>query len=369
MSDVYENLMTSSEDILQNLIGNFEDYTGETLTIGNEKRQFLQGFAYVLAVVQNNINETAKQNLLKYSIGEALAGLGDLFGVYALEAQPATVTLQFTLSSAKAVDVTIPKGTRATADGNIFFATDEDLIIPSGENIGTVTATATVSGAKGNGFVIGQITNIVDGVPYVGSVTNTTASKDGRDIETDDELRERMRLAPYLYSTAGAEEAYRYFALSANVNVGDAQPYRTSAGCVTIALVNKDGTLPDADGEIVNDVKNACNAKNVRPMTDNLTVKPATSIESNIDVSYYISADNSAKVTEIKAAVEAAVEEYRLWQITKIGRDIDPDKLKTRMYNAGAEKVVITSPIETTVNDGEVAQFKTVNVKYNGEKE
>lgn len=366
---VYENLMTSSEDIMQNLISNFEEYTGETLTTGNEKRQFLQGFAYVLAVVLNNINETAKQNLLRYAIGEPLAGLGDLFGVVALEAEPATVTLQFTLSSAQAASVTIPKGTRATADGNIFFATDEDLTIVSGENIGTVTATATVAGAIGNGFVKGQITNIVDGVPYVGSVTNTTESKYGRDAETDEEMRERMRLAPFSYSTAGAEEAYRYFALSANVNIGDVQPYRTSAGCVTIALVNKDGTLPDADGDIVNDVKNACSAKNVRPLTDNLTVQPATAIESSIDVSYYISTENNAKVTEIKEAVEAAVEEYRLWQTTKIGRDIDPDKLKTRMYNAGAEKVVITSPIETTVNDGEVAQFKTVNVKYNGEIE
>lgn len=352
---------------MQNLISNFEDYTGETLTVGNEKRQFLQGFAYVLAVVQNNINETAKQNLLRYAIGEALAGLGELFGVEALEAEPASVTLQFTLSNAQAGTVTIPKGTRATADGNVFFATDKDLIIASGETIGTVTATATETGVIGNGYVAGQITNIVDGIPYVGTVTNTTTSANGRDVETDEEMRERVRLAPFSYSTAGAEEAYKYFAVSANVNVGDVQPYRTSAGCVTIALVNKDGTLPDADGEIVNDVINACSAKNVRPMTDNLTVKPATAIESSIDVSYYISTENNAKVTEIKEAVEAAVEEYRMWQITKIGRDISPDKLKARMYNAGAEKVVITSPIETTVNDGEVAQFKSVNVTYNGE--
>ncbi len=366
---VYENLMTSSEEILQNMITNFENYTGETLNIGNEKRQMLQGFSYVLAVVLNNIEETAKQNLLKYSIGEALASLGELMGVERLEAEPSTVTLQFSLSSVQPLDVTIPKGTRATADGTVFFATDEDLIIESGEEYGTVTATATVSGAIGNGFVAGQIVNIVDGVPYVGGVTNTTTSINGRDIETDEDMKERIRLAPFSFSTAGAEEAYKFLALSANANVGDVQAYRTDAGCVTVAVVKTDGTLPDADGDIITDVINACNAKNKRPLTDNLTVKPATKIESTIDVTYYISKENNTRNTEIQVAVAEAVETYKLWQTTKIGRNINPDKLRGLMLNAGAEKITITTPTETDVSDGEVAQFKSVNIVYGGEIE
>lgn len=365
---VYENLMTSSEEILQNMITNFENYTGETLNIGNEKRQMLQGFSYVLAVVLNNIEETAKQNLLKYSIGEALASLGELMGVERLEAEPSTVTLQFSLI-VQPFDVTIPKGTRATADGTVFFATDEDLIIESGEDYGTVTATATVSGAIGNGFVAGQIVNIVDGVPYVSGVTNTTTSTNGRDIETDEDMKERMRLAPFSFSTAGAEEAYKYLALSANANVGDVQAYRTEAGCVTVAVVKTDGTLPDADGKIINDVINACSAKDKRPLTDFLTVEPAKTIDSSIDVTYYISKENNTKNAEIQVAVAEAVETYKLWQTTKIGRNINPDKLRALMLNAGAEKITITTPTEATVADGEVAQFKNVNVVYGGEIE
>ena len=366
---VYDNLMTNSEEILQNMITNFENYTGETLTVGNEKRHFLQGFSYVLAVVLNNIEETAKQNLLKYSIGEALASLGELMGVERLEAEPSTVTLKFSLSSVQPLDVTIPKGTRATADGTIFFATDEDLTILSGEEYGTVTATATVSGESGNGFVAGQIVNIVDGVPYVGGVTNTTTSINGRDVETDEDMKKRIRLAPFSFSTAGAEEAYRYLALSANANVGDVQAYRTEAGCVTVAVVKTDGTLPDADGEIITDVINACSAKNKRPLTDNLTVKPATEVKSSIDVTYYISKENNTKNAEIQVAVTEAVETYKLWQTTKIGRNINPDKLRVLMLNAGAEKITITAPTETIVSDGEVAQFTSVNVVYGGEVE
>lgn len=357
---------TDSEKLTNDLINHFETYTRDTLPVGDERRQFLQGLAYVFSVMINDINVTGNQNLLRYSYGNALDDLAVLLGVERLKAEPATVTLKFTLSDAQATDVTIPKGTRATADGNIFFATDEDLIIVSGATSGTVTATATVAGLAGNGFVEGQIAIVVDGVAYVESVVNTTTSINGRDIETDDELRERVRLAPFSFSTAGAEQAYKYLALSANVNVGDAQAYRTSAGCVTVAIVKKDGTLPTSDDEILTDVANACSAKTKRPLTDNVTIAAATAVETEINVEYFINVDDSATTAQIQADVENAVAEYKLWQTTKIGRDINPDRLRKLMLNAGADKVTITSPTETTVGDGEVAQITNVTVNYGG---
>lgn len=359
-----------SAETTQKLINYFEDYTGISLPVGDARRQLLNGIAYAVVILINNINITGKNNLLRFATGQALDELGNsLYSITRLDAEPATVELKFTLSNAQATAVEIPKGTRATADGNIFFATDENLIIASGVTSGNVTATATVAGEVGNGLIAGQINNLVDGVPYVGAVTNVTDSKNGRDIETDNEYRERIRIAPFSFSTAGAKEAYKYLALSANSNVGDADPYRTSAGSVTVAIVNKDGTLPDAESEIMKDVENACNAKSARPLTDNVTVAAATAINDTIDVTYYIGADDSATAAQIQAQVENAVNEYILWQTTKIGRNINPDRLRNLMYTAGAYSVTVTAPTERVVNDGEVAQFTSKKVTYGGLKE
>lgn len=355
-----------SGKIVNDLIGYFEDYTGESVQTADAKRALLQAGAYIAVVLGNNINTTGNKNLLRYATGEALDEMGDFIGVARLNPDYATVTLQFTLSSAQAFDVVIPAGTRATADGELFFATDEDLTIQSGGTSGTVAATATVAGERGNGLLIGQIANIVDGVPYVGAVTNTTESTNGRDEENDEDYRERIRLAPFSYSTAGAEEAYRYLAMSANANVGDVYPYRESAGTVAIAVVKSDGTLPEAGGDVLTDVESACSAKTARPLTDNVIVKAATAVTDNINIEYYINTEDSANADSIHEAVKDAVAEYKLWQTTIIGRDINPDRLRKLVLNAGADKLTIIAPTAQTVRDGEVAQFASVNISYKG---
>lgn len=355
--------------IEKDLINYFEEYTGESVSAGDARRQVLQAILYAAVVMTNNIDITGKNNLLRFAFGNALDELAAFWGVERLDAKAAKVKLKFYLSNAQATAIEIPKGTRATADGKIFFATDEILVIPSGSVDGIVEATATVAGEIGNGFVVGQISKVVDGVPYVGGVTNIEVSTDGRDIENDEDLRERIRIAPFSFSTAGAKEAYKYLALSANPNVGDVDAYRTSAGCVRLAIVKKDGTLPEAGDDVLTDVENACNDRTARPLTDNLTVAPATAVNDTVDVTFYISTEDSATAPTIQAEVEKAVNEYILWQTTLIGRDINPDQLRSRMYKAGAYSVTVTAPTEKAVNDGEVAQFTSVKVTYGGIKE
>lgn len=356
----------NSEKITNDLINFYEEYTGESLPTGSEKRIFLQGISYVIVGILNNINATGKRNLLRYADGIFLRALGELLGVEELTPEAAKTTLQFTLSNAQVADIVIPQGTRVTADGSIFFATDEELTIKSGVLNGTITATATVTGTQGNGFVIGQINKIVDGVPYVASVTNTTESADGRDLETDNEYRERTRLAPHAFSTAGAENAYKYLAYSANINVGDVGVHNPSDGVVQIAIVKKDGTIPETGDEILTDVENACTPKTARPLTDKVVVLGAAPVEDNIEIKYFIHSEDSADVTKIQEAVTKAVAEYKLWQTTKIGRDINPDRLKKLVLNAGADSVEIIAPVATEILDGEVAQFGNVTITYGG---
>ena len=172
--------------IVPQLVEDFENYLGVVLKAGDQRREFLQGFGYVFTTALQQVEMTGENNLLQYAYGAYLDKLGELVGVTRLPADYADCTVQFTLSGAQPQAVQIPKGTRVTPDGALFFATTQLLTIPSGQTSGTVLCRATQPGEQYNGYLPGQINMLVDGVSYVASVSNTTESGGGADTEDDD---------------------------------------------------------------------------------------------------------------------------------------------------------------------------------------
>lgn len=150
------------QTIIPELINDFENQLGISLNAGDQRRQFLQGFGYVLTTVLQSIETTGINNLLQYAYGEHLDRLGELVGVVRLPADFAETDIEFSLSGVQSMAVTVPIGTRVTPDGAIFFATTELLTIESGQTTGTVKAKATETGAKYNGYIAGQINMLVD---------------------------------------------------------------------------------------------------------------------------------------------------------------------------------------------------------------
>lgn len=379
MSDVLENseevlvsnitdevnfVETDAEAMTSELISRFEEYLGTTLYAGDERRIFLQGIAYVLTDQLVRINETGKENLLRYAYGSELDALGEFYQNKRIGAKSAGTTIAFTMSTIPTVNITIPAGTRVTPNGKVFFATDDELRFYKGdvELTKTVTATATVSGADHNDFDVGQINKLVDSNPYVASVSNTTMSSGGSDVESDAEYRERLRISPFAFSVAGPAKAYEAIAMSASAEVGGVAVYSPSAGVVEIAVVKNGGEIPDASDRILSDVRNACSDKDCRPLTDKVQVVPASGVNIDIDVTYYIAGNDTSK----KDAIENAAEEYAAWQSEKIGRDIIPDKLTELMREAGAARVAVTSPTYRAMATNEIAKIGTVKVTYGG---
>lgn len=352
--------------IIPELINDFENQLGATLNAGDQRRQFLQGFGYVLVTMLQKIEATGKNNLLQYAYGEYLDKLGELVGVTRLPPDYADASIEFTLSGVQKQDVTVPIGTRVTPDGVVFFATTDLLTIQSGQTKGTVNARATITGAKYNGYVAGQINTLVDGVNFVEKVENVTESAGGADIEDDESLRERIRKAPLSFSTAGPRGAYEYFALSADASVGDAYVVRLEPGTVGIYIVKAGGIIPDEDDPVIEAVLAACSDDTRRPLTDNVKVLPAVALNTTIQCNYWISENDTAKAESIKTAVNQAVNEYKLWQTEQIGRTINPDELRKRMLNAGANRINLISPVYTVLEPSQVAQFTSVTIDYQG---
>lgn len=358
---------TDAQNINDKLINDFEAAYGGILYPGDERRIFLQQLTQIIVGLKNDINDSALQNLLRYARGSILDALGEFSNTSRLQAQKSSVTLKFTLSSAQSSPITIPKGTKVTVDGEIYFETGLNLLIPSGQTVGEVKAEAIEVGTKYNNFSPGQIKNIVNPIPYVSSVTNTDTSSGGTDIEDDDHYRERIRQAPESFSTAGPEGAYIFWAKTADVNISDVSVSSPSPGVVKIVPLMDGGVIPTQ--VILDKVKNAVSAKDKRPLTDNVQVVPPTQIPYNIDLTYYISNLNQTEEANIKRAIEdtgGAIEQYKLWQSEKLGRAINPDELRFRMMKEGASRIILNSPSYRVLNEIEVASIGTVNIVYGG---
>ena len=159
------------------ILSEYEKITGRSLAKGDPVRLFLLTITAVIVMLLNKINETGKQNLLRYATGNNLDHLGALVGVERIPATAAVTTMQLTLSAALGTTTIIPGGTRFTAGDNIFFALSSPVIIPAGELVGSGKAVCLDVGGKGNGYIVGQLKTLVDPVPYVANVTNLTVSE------------------------------------------------------------------------------------------------------------------------------------------------------------------------------------------------
>lgn len=381
MSDVLENMVeeeilesnladelnfveTDAEVINADLVSKFEEFLGESLAKGDERRIFLQGFAYAFADALNHINETGRSNLLRYAINGELDALGDLFHNARLDAKYATVTLRFTLSGSQGKAVTVPAGTRVTPDGETFFATDEALVFNANTTdlSKEVSATATVAGSGHNDYPVGDINILVDTLPYIAAVSNTTVSGGGSDIESNDDYRKRLRESPFSFSVAGPANAYKAIAMAVSGDISDVAVYSPSAGVVEIAVVKDGGEIPASNDEILSKVLKACDAKETRPLTDMVRVVPATGVPINVSVTYYVPNGD----TSVMEAVEKAVNDYIEWQTGEIGRDINPDVLNIHLFAAGAARAVVAEPSYRSLAENEIAQIGEVSVNYGG---
>ena len=350
------------DQVRQEMVADYESFiseaTGQTVTLERSSVHRMELYAAAAQIYQamQYIDRQGKQNILKYSYSDFLDNLAIFKGVTRNPATPATTTLRFTLSAERDTATGIPQGTRVSTAGAIYFATDVYAEIPAGSTTVDVPATCTVAGTDGNGFAAGELATIVDPIPYVASVTNTTATEGGAEIESDDDLAERVFLAPGAYSTAGPEDGYLYHAKAYSAAIGDVvATSNQAAGTVDIVFIMADGSTPGE--EMIEGLEGYLQGKTIRPMTDLVRVAAPQEVTYTINLTYYINRSDSAKAVTIQAAVAQAVADYQTWQ-RAIGRDINPSQLVRMVMDAGAKRVTVTAPTYTAVDATKVSALQ-----------
>ncbi|WP_168404447.1 baseplate assembly protein [Erwinia amylovora] len=97
-------------------------------------------------------------------------------------------------------------------------------------------------------------------------------------LEDDTAFRERIQLSWAQLNTAGARNAYRFHAKSADTDVLDADAYgpetHSRPGEVEVYVLSRSGN-GSAGAPLINAVGNTLNADEIRPLTDFVTVKSA----------------------------------------------------------------------------------------------
>lgn len=359
-----EFVSADEQEILSDIIKLYTEITGRTLAQGDPVRLFLCVIAAIILMLCNKINYTGKQNLLRYSAGANLDHLGVLVGAERIGAKASVTTIKITLSDVRSVATNIPAGTRATAGDNVFFAIDQDATVIAGQLDVSVAATCTVAGVLGNGYLPGEINKIVDPIPYVAGMVNTTTSEGGSDVESDDSLREAIREAPEGFSVAGPVGEYIKIAKRASSLIVDVSVISPEPGQVLITPLLVGGGIPGK--EMLDIVEAACSDRSVRPLTDHVRVAAPEVVNYDLTLTYYIDRANEAKSVAVQSAVAKAVEDYIDWQKSKLGRDINPDELICLIKNAGAKRAVISSPTFRIVAYNHVAIAENVNVTFGG---
>ena len=189
-------------------------------------------------------------------------------------------------------------------------------------------------------------------------------------MASDEEFYELMRASMDGYSCAGAKGSYIYFAKQVSTEIADVIANSPTPGVIKLYVLMRGGEL--AAEEVKAKVLAACNADEVRPLTDQVFVEDAETVSYDVEFTYYTQKDSSKSTVEIQAAVEAAVDQYNSWQCAKLGRDINPSYLHGLLMQTGIKRVVPVAPAFTVLRDGvngavpQVAKLGAITITNGG---
>lgn len=329
--------------ITDEIVAQYEFLTGKTLYPAQVERIFIDIMAIRETLVRVGIQEAAKQNLLAYARAPILDYLAEFFQVFRLPAEPATVILEFSITAPQATDLVIPVGTRADlgSANSLAFATLSELIIVAGQTNISGTAECTTAGTVGNGIATNKLISLVDGVGLLDvSVTNITLSSDGFDEESDEQLRERVRLAPEAFSTAGCRGAYEFYARSASPAIIDVAIVRGYYGQILIYPLTTTG-LPSQP--LLDQIETICSAEDVRPISDEVHALAPDVVEYQLNVRVY--PRYSTDSNEVLTNSQDSLTQYANNNALALACDIVPSQIDALLSNNKVWRVEVIEPI------------------------
>jgi phage-related baseplate assembly protein len=182
-------------------------------------------------------------------------------------------------------------------------------------------------------------------------------------MESDEDLRRRVLLAPDSYSVAGPASAYVFHALSADADVLDASAVSPRPGEVTVSILsrNGDGT---ASPELVAAVRDLLAGDEVRPLTDRVTVQSAELLPFDITAQLVLYPGPDAQL--ILDTATAALDQL-LATNRRLGRNIARSAIIAALHVGGVQNVNLVEPVaDVFVEQTQVGSVGAIDVTIAG---
>lgn len=184
--------------------------------------------------------------------------------------------------------------------------------------------------------------------------------------EDDASFKRRIQMSWEAVTTAGSIGSYEFHALSASPEVKDVDVSSPSPGKVDVTVLSAVANGYASD-DLIGIVSAALNLDDVRPLTDQVTVRSATVIDYNIEANLTMYDGPDAEV--VRATAEAAVRQFSL-DHHRLGHDINLSGLYAALHIAGVQNVEIVSPAASvSVQPHEAAYCSGVSVSFVGRNE
>ncbi len=335
---------------------------GREILPAHVEQLVLNAIVYREVLLVNRFNAGMSALLYQYATGAVLDKIAGLVAVERLPAAKAGCFVCFTLVHGHGI-VTIPEGTRvASSDGQAIFETTEDLIVDFRTDAVEAYAAAQTTGQGHNGYEAGTINTILDPYPFISGVENTGPTGGGSDIETDDQLRERIRLAPSQFSSAGSRQAYLFHAKSANTLIKDVSITSPVPGTVLIVPLTDE---EETSQTVIEDIYSVCSDEKVRPLTDTVIVAASVGVSYSIEVS--LTLYENAQISEVQPEIESALKQYAQAKRDTLGQDIIRSHISQVCRRSSVYDVEIVQPLQNIIiDDAEFPKCESIAVSIKG---
>lgn len=227
--DAYENgLISNHEDFIEYIL-NRED-------ISNFYVMTLAVIADSIEDVYYDMDSVYDSNKIEYALDVDLDSIGEIVGCPRPQATHSSVMVTFSLTDSTDESVPIPKGTILTSRNGTNFVTQEDGVIPIGEDNVDVYCLSMDKGVQTR-VLSGTIRKIESNLGINGvNVDNPNASSGGRDRFNDEEYR--LLLSDWVKNNIkGSKEAYdRFFSSFDGIDGYKLIPNWNGSGTLKIVL-------------------------------------------------------------------------------------------------------------------------------------
>lgn len=353
----------------------FETYITNKQDISNFYVMLLSVHSEIFEQVYDDMTDVYLSDKIDYALETDLDNLGSIVGIKRPPATHASTEITFTLSRAQEHDVRESSNLIVSSKNGISYRTVEELYIPAGQTVSTISALAITPGSAG-AIVENQLTKLQSQIVSAESsvtVNNLKASTGGYDAFTDEEYRELLKNWTLVYEK-GNKWAYKnYLARVDGIDGYRFVPNWDGSG--TLKIIIDPGTNYQLN-TIYEDIQSS-----VSQASEDIYITSPVKIPIDVYASVDVDIDqvtpySATKKEEIQSKIISAIKLFidggidmvsgKYYKGLAIGEDFIPYKLGAFLNNQIPELMNITFKIPDdyiTITDEEIGTANTITIE------